>query len=98
MMANARSREYYQSAAGKQKKKAANARRYQTHDECTVTIPDSALSLQFTPALVNHLRLVIRLIEKRRVDQGDIVALLHRIERQRSLVSIPTIVISRQER
>ena len=94
MTANERSREYYQSDAGKRKKMEANARRYRDRDDTEIYYPCQPLKLEFEKNLVDYLVLIIRLTERRPVYRDEIENFLRRLQRQRSLAIQQSMMIS----
>lgn len=80
---NARSRTYYGTATGKAKKQRLNSRRRR----CGVQPAfDEDVVSEFDARTVGHVRVVVSLIERRRVSLEEIVEMLRRTVRQRSIV------------
>ena len=90
---NKRSKEYYQSDAGRLKKMEANARRCRRCDHTEITTPCQSQTLELRKIFVDHILLIIRLIERKPVGIADIEHLLNFVRRQRSLVIKQEMVI-----
>jgi len=83
-----RSVAYYQSKEGKKKKQALNQRRQRsgtgTPPEQKVEAPPRTVSCPWPAAIVEHVRVVVSLIEGRRVSWEEILEMLAKVLRQRS--------------
>ena len=83
-----RSVAYYQSKEGKKKKQALNQRRRRSGRgqalEPKVEAPPPAVSCRWPAAVVEHVRMVVSLIEGRRVSLEEILEMLANVLRQRS--------------
>lgn len=76
-----RSREYYQSTEGRDKKRALNARRPKRSKVAIHTPADD-----IAPEIISYLQLILGLIERRRVARLEVLELLRQVMSQRSLV------------
>ena len=80
---------YYRTPEGRQKKKAHNRRRYiKRPPQRQPPRPESPMpepEPRPSPTLVTHLATVATLVEGRRVSHEEIVQLLQKIQRQRSM-------------
>ena len=88
--AKARSDEYYRSREGKIKKKELNARRTQGDTSQKLpkeskTLPPKALETPLDSQIIIHIQTVTSLIEERVVPLNDILCMINRILRQRSI-------------
>lgn len=80
-----RSVDYYRQAEGKTKKRQLNARRRKTPPPPAAPIPKPA-RLAWPRPILEHVRMVTSLIERRRVVLSEIVAMLERSLRQHRMV------------
>jgi hypothetical protein len=84
---NRRSTAYYQDEPGKEKKRQQNAkRRKASAPAATATPPPADAPLPCPGPLVEYVRMVTSLIERRAVGWGEVVGMLRRVLRQHSMV------------
>lgn len=88
---NKRSTEYYQTPEGKGKKKIQNQKRNKVEAPAVNASEQAGSDLgllehRFGASMLGYLRMVISLIEGRRVSAAEILEMLARVLRQHSLV------------
>ena len=89
----ARTMRYYRTPGGRKKKKLLNTQRYRKDPLRQPPRPEppqpetelEVTQTRFNPTMVSHLTTVATLVEGRRVRRGEILQLLHKIERQRRI-------------
>jgi len=77
-----RSLDYYRSAEGREKKRVANARRSQKQDGSPIVEDSPPVA---DAAIISYLRMAIGLIERRFVDDTEVIELLGHVLRQHRL-------------
>jgi hypothetical protein len=88
-----RSVAYYRDPVGKQKKRALNGKRRRSKADddrpgaCPprVPIPEHSGSAQWNPLMLAYVRMVVSLIEARAVSRTEILQMLQRVWRQRTM-------------
>ncbi len=83
--ANRRSTAYYQDEHGKKKKRQQNAKR-RSLPTTAPTPPSAEAPLPWPRPIVEYVRLVTGLIERREVGWAEVVEMLQRVLRQHSMV------------
>lgn len=85
----ARSRAYYQTPAGKSKKRLQNGRRRKPAPLSEEKAEEPSMepklaAIEFNPSLLDYIRLLTSLIEVRRVSREEVLDMLRRTLRQHS--------------
>ena len=85
-----RSVAYYRDPVGKQKKRALNGKRTRPKADsdrpAACPSPENSGSVKWNPRMLAYVRMVVSLIEARAVSRTEIVQMLQRVWRQRTMV------------